>query len=64
MKNVWEKQREENSNKNHNKIKDFVIKNIKYIFENFEETYNDCKQSKICLLISHKNILQQKIEKY
>ena len=46
------------------RTRDFVTKNIKSLFGNAEKIYDDYKQSKLCLLISHKQLLQQKLEKY
>ena len=46
------------------RTRDFVIKNVKSIFGDLEEIYNDYEQCKLGLLISHKQLLQQKFEKY
>ena len=46
------------------RTREFVIKNTKSLFGDVENIYNDYKQSKLCLLISHKQLLQQKLEKY
>ena len=34
------------------------------LFGDVEKIYDDYEQSKLCLLISHKQLLQQKLEKY
>ena len=44
--------------------RDFVFKNIKSLFRDVEKNHNDYEQSKLCLLISHKQPLQQKFGKH
>ena len=46
------------------RTRDFVIKNVKSLFGDVEEIYNDYEQCKLCLLILHKQLLQQKLKKY